>query len=228
MLDLMSHEYANRYLREHGFALPRDSRRAEEWCIQQAQAGVVNAQCVLSTLYWTGGTGNQDAAQARHWSEVAASNGSLDAKSALARHLISGNGGERNVSLGVQMLRDLVEREHLPSMVALGLLMLSGEIDSVPADREQALDLLIVPAQAGEPLSRCLVGAELVGSASPTDRETGRRWIELAADDGVAMAHHYLAKFYRHGEHGFPVDRAKAEMHEAAATRLEKSDPLIG
>lgn len=228
MRDQMSQEYAANFLREHGFALPRDREAAHEWCSLQAQSGVVEAQCVLSTLYWTGTTGHPDTSQARYWCEKAAATGSLDARSALAKHLVSGIGGEADIPRALDMLRDLVEQGHLPSMVALGVLMLSGEVDAIPVDRKKALDLLAVPAEAGDGLSRCLVGAELISSHGGDQREIGRRWIELAAGDGVAMAHHYLAKFYRHGEHGFPVDRAKAEVHEAMALRLERDDPLTG
>ncbi|WP_047784033.1 tetratricopeptide repeat protein [Variovorax paradoxus] len=156
------------------------------------------------------------------WCETAANNGSQDAKRALASYLISGRQVERQPQRGVAMLGELVEEGHLPAMVSLGMLMLSGHSELVPKNESGAIDLLLAPAQAGDPLSRCLVGAQLILSDDPGLQLSGARWIASAAEGGLSSAHRYLAAFHRQGSYGYPVDPEKVAVHDAIAQRLEE------
>lgn len=222
----MSLEFAASFLREHGFSLPAEIASAHQWCLDQAKQGLLDAQCVMSTLCWSGMTGNQNQQLGLEWCEAAAANGSLDAKSAFAKYLISGIAGPKDPERGARMLHDLVNTEHhLPSMVSLALLMMSGESDAIPVDEEGAFDLLLGPAQAGHSLSQCLVGAELTARPAESSKLAGAKWIQLAADGGFSMAHEYLAKFYQNGECGFPVDTEKAALHAAIAKNQSNSEP---
>lgn len=224
MRNAMSREHAVSYLRAQGFSLPEQSADAQAMCLRFAQEGDVVAQCVLSVVFSVGLTGQKDEKLAFEWCEVAANGGSHDAKSALAAHLISGRQVERQPERGVAMLRDLVQEGNLPAMVLLGMLMMSGHSESVPKNESDAIDLLLAPAQAGDPLSQCLVGAQLILDDDPGVNLAGAKWIASSAEGGLASAHRYLATFYRHGSHGYPVDPEKAAVHEAIAQRLEVTD----
>ena len=121
------------------------------------------------------------------------------------------------------MLRDLVQEGHLPAMVILGLLMMSGHSESVPKNESDAIDLLLAPAQAGDPLSQCLVGAQLILDDDPRVNLAGVKWIASAAEGGLSSAHRYLATFYRQGRFGYPIDPEKSAVHDAIAQRLEEA-----
>lgn len=223
MKNAMSREHAVSYLRAQGFSLPEQSADAQATCLRSAQEGDVVAQCVLSVVFSVGLTGQKDEKLAFEWCEVAANGGSQDAKSALAAYFISGRQVERQPQRGAAMLRDLVQEGHLPAMVILGLLMMSGHSESVPKNESDATDLLLAPAQAGDPLSQCLVGAQLILDDDPAVNLAGAKWIASSAEGGLASGHRYLATFYRRGSHGYPVDPEKAAVHEAIAQRLEET-----
>jgi TPR repeat protein len=224
MKNAMSREHAVSYLRAKGFSLPEQSADAQAMCIRSAQEGDVVAQCVLSVVFSVGLTGQKNEKLAFEWCKVAANGGSQDAKSALAAHLISGRQVERQPQQGVAMLRDLVQDGNLPAMVSLGMLMMSGNSEPVPKNESDAIDLLLAPAQAGDPLSQCLVGAQLILDDDPGVSFAGAQWIASSAEGGLASAHRYLATFYRHGSYGYPVDPEKAAVHEAIAQRLEEAN----
>ncbi|MET3443162.1 TPR repeat protein [Variovorax paradoxus] len=223
MKDVMSRKHAASYLRGQGFSLPEQSADAHAWCLRLAQEGDVVAQCVLSVLFSVGLTGQRDEKLAFEWCEIAANNGSQDAKSALASHLISGRYVEHQPQRGIALLRELVEAGHVPAMVSLGVLMMSGHSEFLPKDEDAAFDLLLVPAQTGDPLSQCLIGAQLTLSDDPEVQLSGARWIASAAEGGLPMAHRYLANFYRHGIYGYPADPEKVAVHDAIAQRLEEA-----
>jgi len=220
--DAMSRKNAASYLREQGFSLPEQSAEAHARCLRLAQEGDVGAQCALSVLFSVGLTGHKDETLAFRWCETAANNGSQDAKRALASYLISGRQVERQPQRGVAMLGELVEEGHLPAMVSLGMLMLSGHSELVPKNESGAIDLLLAPAQAGDPLSQCLVGAQLILSDDPGLQLSGAKWIASAAEGGLSSAHRYLAAFHRQGSYGYPVDPEKVAVHDAIAQRLEE------
>jgi hypothetical protein len=217
----MSTEFALKYLREQGFELPGDAVSAHRWCLELAERGVVEAQCVASTLYWTGLTGHQDASIAFEWCEKAALAGSQDALCILAGHLLSGTKAQREPERAVRILKDLANAGHVPAMLSLALLMLSGVSDLVPRDTAFATELLLEPANAGNPTAQCLLGTELMQSHEPSVRRAGVQWIARAAENGSATAHRYLSTFYRSGEHGFTVDADKARIHEQLAEKYE-------
>lgn len=221
MRNAMSREFAVAFLREHGFGLPADKHRAHAWVLDRAREGNLDAQCVLATLYWTGLTGSPDEALAYEWCQVAAESGSQDAQCALASHLVSGAGSGRDAERGVRMLQDLVAAGHLPAMVSLGLLFLSGGCEAVPKDPKAALDVLLRPAQADDGLSQCLLGMEMMLDPDPLVQRQGLAWIELAAVNGSATAHRYLAGHYRSGGAGFEISLEKAEVHESMADSLD-------
>jgi TPR repeat protein len=220
--DLMSRTHAISYLRGQGFSLPEQSADAHARCLRLAQEGDVVAQCVLSVLFSIGLAGQKDEKSAFKWCEVAANSGCQDAKCALASYLISGRQVERQPRRGVAILTELIEAGHLPSMVSLGMLMLSGHSEFVAKDEAGAMDLLLGPAQAGDPLSQCLVGAQLILSDDPGVQLSGAKWIASAAEGGLSSAHRYLATFHRQGRYGYPVDTEKVAVHDAIAQRLEE------
>lgn len=224
--DLMSPEFAVNYLAAQGFILPRDVSRAHDWCVTEAKLGVVEAQCVTSTLYWSGITNRHDVTQAIEWCERAASAGSDDARRAMAGHLISGMGIEQNASRGIEILKELANSGHLPSMLSLALLMLSGENDMVRYDPKVAVELLVDPAEAGSPLAQCLLGSELARNPDLAIRRAGVKWITTAANNGSGTAHRYLSTFYRDGDNEFPVDHQKAEFHAELAEKFEKDSSI--
>jgi uncharacterized protein len=224
MQDRMSRGHAERFLRRHGYALPADNSAAHVWCVDQATRGDIEAQCVLSTLYFWGITGQRDPELARRWCEKAAATGCKDAQCALAGYLVSGIAGNKHPETGVEMFRELIGAGHLPAMVSLGLLMLRGEVGVVARDPRGAVDLLLGPAQAGDALSQCVVGAELIGSDDAPTRQAGVKWIERAAEGGQPMAHRFLATFYRNGDDPYPVDEERANLHDAIAQRLEDAE----
>jgi TPR repeat protein len=221
MKNMMSQKYAISYLREHGFSLPEQSADAHAWCLSHAQEGDVIVQCVLSVLFSVGLTGHKESSAAFEWCEIAANNGSQDARCALAAYLISGTNVTPQPERGVALLHELVEAGHVPAMVSLALLMLSGHSEYVPKDEEAAVDLLLGPAQAGDALSQCLVGSQLTLSTDPEIQLAGAKWIARAAEGGLPAAHRYLANFYRHGDYGYPLDAEKVAVHDAIAQRLE-------
>lgn len=222
MKDAMSRKHAVSYLRGQGFSLPEQSAGAHAWCLRLAQEGDVVAQCVLSVLFSIGLTGQRNETLAFKWCEIAANSGFQDAKRALASYLISGRQVERQPRRGVAILTELVEAGHLPAMVSLGMLMMSGHSEFVPKDEAGAIDLLLAPAQAGDPLSQCLVGAHLILSDDPGVQLSGAKWIASAAEGGLSSAHRYLATFHRQGRYGYPVDPEKVAVHDAIAQRLEE------
>lgn len=222
MKDAMSAKHALLYLGEHGFSLPAQSADAHAWCLGRAQEGDVVAQCVLSVLLDTGLTGIQDSKSAFEWCEIAAENGSQDAQRALASHFISGTNVAPQPRRGVALLHALVEAGHVPAMASLGLLMLGGQSELVPMNEDAAVDLLLVPAQAGDALSQCLVGAQLMLSDDAEVQLVGAKWIARSAEGGFPAAHRYLASFYLHGTHGYPMDAEMVVVHDEIARRLEE------
>ena len=216
----MSYEHAASYLQKNGFSLPAAAESAHAWCLDLASAGDAEAQCVVSCLFATGLTGHKDEGLAHQWCKKAAANGSKDAQCALAAYLI--RGVDEQPHEGVALLRRLANDGHLPAMLSLGLMMMSGLSIYCPKDEDAAIDLLLAPAQAGDPLSQCLVGSQLIASSDPARQQAGVKWITAAAEGGFSMAHRYLANFYRLGDYGHPIDEEKVAWHEAIAQRADE------
>jgi TPR repeat protein len=219
VLDLMSLEYAAQFLRVNGFSLRENPQSALEWCLAGARRGSVEAQCVASTILRYGFAGVHNEAEAIRWCNAAAASGNLDARCALAGHRISTKGDYRDVPLGIATLEDLISKGHLPAMVSMALLKLSGYVDLVAQNSQEGIDLLSVPAQAGNSYAQCLLGVELVGNANESTRRVGVRWLLKAAEGGNATAHELLSTYYREGDHGLPVDLERAEFHAKSVRR---------
>jgi len=219
VLDLMSLEYAAEFLRVNGFSLRENPQSSLDWCLAEARGGSVEAQCVASTILRYGFASAHNEAEAIRWCSAAAASGNLDAQCALAGHRISTKGDYRDVPLGIAMLEDLISKGHLTAMVSMALLKLSGYVDQVKQNSQEAIDLLSVPAQAGNFYAQCLLGMQLVENTNESARQAGVRWVLKAAEGGDATAHELLSTYYREGDHGLPVDLERAEFHSKSARR---------
>ena len=222
---MMSVEFALKYISERCLSLTTDPSGTRLKCIEEAEQGSMIAQCVASTLFWNGLGGPADIKAARYWCEKAAAAGSKDARYALANQTIA-TGDAEQAAQSVKVLRSLVEDGHLPSMIALSLLMFTGERGLVGQNVAEALDMLVEPAEQGSSFAQCLLGAELITRDDKQSRRAGAKWLEAAASSDSAMAHRYLSSFYQNGAHGYPKDPDRARFHGERADELERRSQL--
>lgn len=217
MTDLMSPEFAAKFLSINGHDLRQQPHSALDWCLAEARAGSLEAQCVVSTLLWTGLSGVRDEVQARYWCTLAAQEGSLDAQCVLAAHQISEPRDTGDAERGLARLERLVSCGHLPAMVSMALLKLAGHVAGVAQNTQDAIDLLLVPAEAGNARAQCFLGMELIRDDRESTQRAGVRWLLRAAEGGNTTAHELLGTYYRDGQHGLPIDLDLADFHARSA-----------
>lgn len=138
-----------------------------------ADAGHVDAQLLLASLYETGGGGlPRDLAAARLWTRRAAEGGDRIAMHNLGLFLAQGEGGLRDAREAAVWFRRAAERGVVDSQYNLGLLHESGQ--GVPANLGEAYRWFSIAANAGDLRAR-QKQVELEARLSPAERATADR-----------------------------------------------------
>ena len=190
-----------------GTGVEQSDAQAFSWMRGASEGGHGPAMFELSRFY-TDGTGTEvDVEKARQWLTEAASAQVPDAQFALANSLLSGP--EADPVSAVPLLQGAASRGHVPSQRVLGTLYLTGA-DGVPPQAEEAEQLLIIAARAGDISAINNLGtAYLSGAVLQRNTETGITLLERASDAGLARATFTLARVHERGA-GVPENAAKA------------------
>lgn len=155
-----------------------------------AEAGDVNAQCLMGKLWRDGPLLTPDSVNARYWFTLAAKQGHAPAQYALGKLLLSNDVEVRDPEQGIRWLERSAEQENPHAHYRLGKEYLKGEV--VKKNTHLGMNHIYTAALAGHSYAQYLLGKLLLqGQIMIQDREEGFRWIEKAAAQG-----HEYARFF--------------------------------
>lgn len=215
-------KFAVDYLKDHDFDLPRDGFLAREWCEAQSKLGIADAQVTCGVLLSLGIFGEKDPHAARFWFQSAADQEHPAGLVMLAGFIEAGSDSEQpDVPGALSLIQRAVEKEYPPALVQIAVLHLDGI--NVEEDRDRALEYLRIAADLGDPAGQYFLGANLLDGTNAEAIEEGLHWLEMAAENGYAGAHHLLADFYRYGDKGVRRDKERSERHSLVAKKIEEA-----
>jgi hypothetical protein len=167
--------------REGRYGLAPDPHTGLYWLERSAESGNIYAADLVGTAYAEGQGTEVDKKRARHWWQVAARGGNVDAKKRLGKLLSGDEPGQGLVGL------------HNLSAVADQLLV--GK-----AIRNQSATALQQRAQAGDPVAQYELAMRYRDGSwgVPRNPALAQKWLERAAAAGNPLAHQTLKSNQKH------------------------------
>jgi TPR repeat protein len=205
-----------------GRGVPRDVARAHELSELAALQGIASAQAALGfdAVVAPADVRARELAAALPWLNAAAEQEDPYGLFLLGQSYRFGDGVERNVELGRQLVTRSAELGYPPaSAEAGGMLLALGTTD---ADVQKGLYFLQAAAEAGFGRGAYwLARVYLIGRHVERDTAVAAQWLVRGSDLDVAIATLWLGELYAKGV-GVPgVDLARAaELREQALPRL--------
>jgi uncharacterized protein len=213
---------ALQYLKDQGFALPRDGIAAREWCEAKAKLGVAEAQVVFGQLLKLGIYGELDESAGRFWYQCAADNQHPAAITLLAGFVEYGSDAEApNPQLAIAMLERAIEMGYAPAMINRAMDYFYGT--GVEKNRDRAMEYLRMAAHLGDARSQGLFASDLLNENNPETVAEGVHWMKTAAEQGYSGAHRMRGYFHMDGSHGLEQDEKKSDYHFSMAIKIEKA-----
>ena len=140
-----------------GKGVSKDPVQAAIWYRKAADAGDPTAQNNLGYLYLSGTGVDHSEAEAAKWFVRALAGGSQDGKLNLAFLYLTGSEKFRDLSLGIDLLRQLARKDNGRAEDFLGVMYLTG--NGVPQDSAIAEKWFMRSARHGDPHGQYAIGA---------------------------------------------------------------------
>ncbi len=190
--------------------------------LKKAEAGDVNAQCILGFAYYLGSFVQKDQAQSLRWTTAAAGQGSALAQALLGFFYDLGIGVERNDVTAVKWYQLSAAQGNAVGQNNLGLMYLEGR-GGLPQSSAEALDLFQkAAAQNSLRASTNLATMYLDGKGVPKDYSKAIALVQPAANRGEPSAESILGYVFWKG---YGVKRDQAEAMRLTRSAAEKGFP---
>lgn len=159
-----------------------------------------DATGALGYLHANGIYVEKNDAKARQYFQESVSLGSKDSRLNLALFLVHGRGGASDIEKGVSLLKEMTLEGHNQAALALGELYYMGDhSEKKEPDYAKAYEVLLSPAEAGNPTAQNFIGAILRdGRIGPKDADSAQIWFEKAAWQGNPKACTNLADLWNY------------------------------
>ena len=159
-----------------------------------------DATGALGYLHANGVYVEKNDAKARAYFQEAVTLGSKDSRLNLALFLVHGRGGPSDLKKGVSLLQEMTSEGHTQGALTLGELYYTGEHSHTKEpDFSKAYEVLLSPAEAGNPAAQNFIGAILRDSRiGPKDTDSAQIWFEKAAWQGNPKACTNLADLWNY------------------------------
>ncbi len=164
-----------------------DFEKARSIWETQAEAGTVEAQAWLGSLYANGDGVDVDDTTALAWYEKAASQNHAMAQANVGAMYFMGQGTEKNVPSAIKWLTAAAENNDVNGLFNLAVIYTKGE--DVEEDQEKAAELYRKAAEQGHYPSQSRLGyMHAHGQGVKKDRVLAYLWLTLASQHGIGTA----------------------------------------
>jgi len=198
--------------------------------IPDANAGDLDAQKTLASLYFFGSDAVKNTDEGLRWLKISSSQGFISASEFLAEIYFD---GVENVDVakdaheGIKWLKIAAEQGSEAAASRVGALYFDGDQSiGVIQDMKEAVKWYKIAATISEdPTHQNLVGAIYLGEhdESIKDLDEARKWLKLAADQGLEDAQKWLERI----EHNLqPQQATPSELEETATPQQESIVPI--
>jgi len=126
----------------------RDDKKAYEWLVKAARAGLPNAQYALGDVLLRGRGVKQNQAAAANWYGRAAAKGHGEARFKLAQLYFAGTGVRKNTSKALALYRASADTGHPAALTTMGVFYFNGRV--FKKSEVKARDWWIKASYAGE------------------------------------------------------------------------------
>lgn len=157
-----------------------------------------DATGALGYLHANGVYVEKNDAKARIYFQEAVTLGSKDSRLNLALFLVHGRGGASDIEKGVSLLKEMTLEGHNQASLTLGeLYYTGGHSEKNEPDYAKAYEVLITPAESGNPIAQNFIGVILKdGRRGAKDSDSAQAWFEKAAWQGNPKACTNLADLW--------------------------------
>lgn len=164
----------------NGDGVEKDERKAVDYFLIAAHAGITQAQCIISDEYRSGRFFQQDYEEARKWMERAATKGDPEAQFMLGRYYVGGYGFDDEQKL-YEWVSKAAEQGHVEAEYVVGGCFKYGM--GVAEDSVQANKWFSKAAESGHALAQYELGCNLIdGWGIQKDTDRGVQLLIAAAD----------------------------------------------
>ena len=203
-----------------GIGVPRDAEMARQLLTEMAAKGNGRAENYLGIMYFTGYGVTQDRAAAEEWFRRAAKAKNPEGEYQMGMLYFATEGHERDYGKAAEYLRRSARAGYVPSMHALGVLLVShAEVKQKRED--EGVFWLERAAAAGTWQSSAELGTlSREGRGMPRDMSAAFRWFAIAAKQGGPAGELEVAANLDKCAEALTADQQKAEI-EAAQSWLQ-------
>lgn len=180
-----------------GQGVPKNLKEAARWYEAAAKQGHSRAQSNLGLMYLNGWGVEKSVRQSVVWFRKAAEQGDAVGQSNLGAAYVNGTGVLVDSAAGAAWLRKAAEQGVAEAQYGLATLYVNGR--GVPVDLNSAALWLQRAAAQQFPKAQLVLGQMYVNGQITDPGHEGVRFIEAAANSGLADAPLALAKMYRDG-----------------------------
>jgi len=164
-----------------------DEKKAYEWLLKAAEAGLPNAQYTMGDVLLRGKGVKQDQAAAVGWYEKASAQGHGEARFKLAALYYAGIGVPKNIPKSLALYRASAEAGHPEALTTMGVFYFNGRV--FKKSEAAARDWWLKAAYAGEVNAMVFLARIYHNSTQlPRDYPNAYVWYTLAAERGDKQA----------------------------------------
>ena len=208
----------------HGKGVERDLKKAFECYLLGAEAGYVRAEAAVATCYWNGEGTRRDYKNAAYWEERAAMHGNSCSMFSMGIMRHFGFDGNTNCYEACGWFRlaaengygdpkfepDMIEEEGCGPDVSLRWILSAAELGNsnalywlavcyrrgrgVERDKEISDNLMMIAADKGSSLAKCIVGCDMWCGRISGSRDEGLALVREAEGRGNITAYQHLEK----------------------------------
>ena len=222
--------YAAGYRYAHGKGVERDLEKAFKCYLAGAASGYVKAEAAVATCYWNGEGTERDYKAAAYWKEQAAIHGDAHSMFAMGIMRHFGLDGNKNCYEACQWFRlaaqngcgdpsfepGVIEEEGCGPKVSVKWIRSAAEAGNVDAiywlaacyrcgsgvfpNRQKYYDLMVVAAERGNSLAKCILGCDKWYNSVSGSRNEGLEMVREAEKQGNVTAYVHLDKLDKTGK----------------------------
>lgn len=165
----------------------RDEKKAYEWLLMAAEAGLPNAQYTMGDVLLRGKGVEKDESAAVGWYEKASGQGHAEARFKLAALYYAGIGVPKNIPKSLALYRASAEAGHPEALTTMGVFYFNGRV--FKKSEVKARDWWIKAAYAGE-VNAMVFLARIYHNSTQLARDypSAYVWYTLAAERGDGQA----------------------------------------
>jgi len=175
----------------NGLGVPKDIKRAMEWCIKAANNGNADAQAILAIMYENGDGVPQSYKIALEWYLKAAAQGNISAQNNVGRIYLNAWGVSQDFKEAMNWFMKAAAQGDAIAQANVGLIYFKGQ--NIPKDYQMARSWLLEAANQGYAKAQFYLGI-IYGRGLGVDQDSSVSigWFQKAAQQGHPLAQETL------------------------------------